>query len=376
MAKTLEEHHGYLADTVKLARYQAAIDKVVQPDHVVLDLGCGSGLLGLMALRAGARRVLFVEHGSVIEMARQTVTNAGFGDKAEFFRANSFELQLAQRVDVILCDHVGYFGFDYGVVELLADASVRFLAPGGTVIPSNIDLKLAPVESSDGRLLVDQWRDGSVPADFAWVAATSANTKHSINLAKEDLLAESTSLASIDLGKEAAPYHSWNAEFTCARDGTLSGLAGWFECTLVDDVVMTNSPEATECLARPQAFLPIETAAEIKAGEIVQATVFARPADNVIGWVVTLPERDRSYSHNTFNGLLLARDALLRAQPDRPATLNDRGKAHQVVLSYCDGERTVQEIQYLVQRDHPKLFPSAQATAAFILQTLSWDTGE
>ena len=376
MTKTLEEHYSYLADKVKLASYQAAIDKVVQPGHVVLDLGCGSGLLGLMALRAGARRVLFVEHGSVIEMARQAVANAGFTEKAAFFHTNSFELDLPERADVIICDHVGYFGFDYGVVELLADAKDRFLKPGGTLIPAKIELKLAPIESGEYRSLVDQWRNGSVPDEFAWVASTSANTKHSANLEQENLLADPATLTTIDLGAESAPFHSWDAEFTCTRDGTLDGLAGWFECTLIDDIVMTNSPTAQECLARPQAFLPLETPTAIKAGETVKATVFARPADNVIGWVVTLPETSTTFSHTTFNGMLLDKTALTRSQPDRLAALNDRGKAHQIVLSYCDGKRTVQEVQDLVQREHPELFPSAQASAAFVVQTLSWNTGE
>ena len=376
MAKTLEEHYGYLSDRVKLEKYQAAIDRLVRPEHVVLDLGCGSGLLGLMALRAGARKVLFVEEDAIIEVARQTVANMGFADKAEFFKANSFKLELAERVDVALCDHVGYFGFDYGVVELLADAKDRFLKPGGTLIPAKIELKLAPIESGEYRSLVDQWRNGSVPDEFAWVASTSANTKHSANLEQENLLADPATLTTIDLGAESAPFHSWDAEFTCTRDGTLDGLAGWFECTLIDDIVMTNSPTAQECLARPQAFLPLETPTAIKAGETVKATVFARPADNVIGWVVTLPETSTTFSHTTFNGMLLDKTALTRSQPDRIAALNDRGKAHQIVLSYCDGKRTVQEVQDLVQREHPELFPSAQASSAFVVQTLSWGTGE
>jgi hypothetical protein len=183
-------------------------------------------------------------------------------------------------------------------------------------------------------------------------------------------------LTTVDLGADAPPFHSWDAEFICTRDGTFDGLAGWFECTLIDDIVMTNSPTARECLARPQAFLPLETPTVIKAGETVQATVFARPADNVIGWVVTLPATNTTFSQTTFNGLLLDKTALTRSQPDRIAALNDRGKAHQIVLSYCDGKRTVQDVQDLVQREHPELFPSAQASAAFVVQTLSWNTGE
>ncbi len=66
----------------------------------------------------------------------KTVADAGFADKAEFFQANSFELTLPERADVVICDHVGYFGFDYGILELLADAKQRFLKPGGIIIPA------------------------------------------------------------------------------------------------------------------------------------------------------------------------------------------------------------------------------------------------
>jgi hypothetical protein len=44
------------------------------------------------------------------------------------------------------------------------------------------------------------------------------------------------------------------------------------------------------------------------------------------------------------------------------------------VLSYCDGHRTVAEVQTLVQRDHPQLFPTAMAATSFIAQVLSRDT--
>jgi protein arginine N-methyltransferase 1 len=376
MSKTLREHYGYLADRVKRSQYEAAIEHAVRPEHVVLDLGCGSGLLGLMALRAGARKVIFVDEDAVIEVARRTVVRAGFGDRAEFFQANSFELSLPELINVVICDHIGYFGFDYGVIALLADAQQRFLKPGGIFVPSQVVLKLAPVESETCRNLVAQWQNGSVPGEFGWLGTAAANTKHAVQLAPDDLLAESATLAKLELGADAAPYLSWNAEFHCARAGTLDGVAGWFDCRLIDDVHMTNSPEAEENLDRPQAFLPLEAPVAINKGERVRATVMARHLDNVIGWVVELPDSNMRFSHSTFNGLLLDREALTRARPDRIAKLNDRGRARHIVLSYCDGSRTVSDVQAMVERDYPKLFPSKQAATSFITQVLAWDTSE
>lgn len=375
MAKTLEEHYGYLVDRVKIETYQAAIDRLVHMDHVVLDLGCGTGLLGLMALRAGAHKVLFVEEGPIIEVARRTMTEAGFADQSEFLQRNSFELALPEQVDVVFCDHIGYFGFDYGVLALLADARQRFLKPDGIIVPAQIELQLAPIESESSRRLVGQWQDGSIPDEFSWVGTTAANTKHSTQLEESALLADAVTLATLDLGEPAEPFLSWTAEFRCARDGMLDGLAGWFDCRLSDGIRMTNSPTVAEALDRPQAFLPLESSVPVSAGEHIKATVMARHRDHVIGWIVELPESGQRFAHTTFNGLLLDKEALNRAQPDRVAKLNDRGRARQIVLSYCDGQRTLAEVQAMVLEEHPDLFPSTQATNSFVEQILAWDTG-
>jgi hypothetical protein len=67
---------------------------------------------------------------------------------------------------------------------------------------------------------------------------------------------------------------------------------------------------------------------------------------------------------------------LNRGRPDRLASLNDRGRARKIVLSYCDGKQTIEQVEALVIRDHPDLFPSAKATSAFVRSVLQWDTGE
>lgn len=376
MSSALEEHHGYLADATKIARYQSAIDKAVTSGQTVLDLGCGSGVLGLMALRAGAGKAYFVEEGVIIEAARRTVTTAGFADRAEFLQSNSFQLELPERVDVILCDHVGYFGIDYGILDLLSDARQRFLKPGGVMIPTGFTLKLAPVEADDTHDRINRWLGGRVPEDFAWLVSAAANTKHAVNLAGSDLLAEAADLATIVLGDEIEPFLTWNAEFQCTRDGRMDGVIGWFDCKLIDDVRMTNSPAADDALERPQAFLPLEAPVSVAAGETVAVTVMARHRDNILGWIVELPQSGQRFAQTTFNGLFLDSQTLTRAHPDRTAELNERGEACKLILAYCDGSRTVAEVQALVQQKYPNLFPTAFATEYFVTAVLAENTGK
>jgi hypothetical protein len=114
----------------------------------------------------------------------------------------------------------------------------------------------------------------------------------------------------------------------------------------------------------------------VKAGEVVSVTIMARHEDNVIGWVVELPASGKKLTHTTFNGLFLDRESLSRTQPDRPASLNQRGRARQIILSYCDGKRSIAEVEDQVLRDHPDLFPSTRASLSFIRHVVAWDTGE
>ena len=376
MAKTLEEHYGYLEDSAKVKQYQAAVAASIRPEHVVLDLGCGTGLLGLMALRAGAHKVYFVEEGPIIEAARRTIAETGFADKAVFLQANSYQLSLPEQVDVVICDHVGYFGFDYGILGLLADAKQRFLKPDGFSIPERIELNLAPVESESCRNIVGRWRSGDIPEEYSWMGTPAANTKHGVQLAATDLLATPSAVANLELGPEAPPFMSWTVEFSSTRDGTLDGVAGWFDCCLRGDIHMTNAPTDSTALDRPQAYLPLEKPVAVREGDLIRATIMVRHQDETIGWLIELPRTGERFAQTTFNGLLLDSDTLAQSRPNRVARLNDRGRARQIVLSYCDGQRTVSEVQELVLRDHPDLLPSASAIAVFINRVLAWDTSE
>jgi predicted RNA methylase len=45
----VDEHRQYLVDIPRLESFEHAIREVVRPGDVVLDLGCGTGILGMLA---------------------------------------------------------------------------------------------------------------------------------------------------------------------------------------------------------------------------------------------------------------------------------------------------------------------------------------
>ncbi|BCH17775.1 methyltransferase domain-containing protein [Mesorhizobium sp. L-2-11] len=373
-SSALQEHLGYVGDSVRLEQFKSAVAQVVKHGDYITDLGCGTGILGLLCLQAGASRVYAIDATAMIEVARESLVRAGWGDQAIFMGDYSARANLPERVDVVICDQVGYFGFDAGVIEYLADARRRFLKPGGALIPARLRLQLAAVESETSYGLADGWRREGVASEFHWVGQYAVNNKYAVNLQREELLGAPAELGSIDLREDNPDFFSWDAELRMERDGVLRGLGGWFDCELAKGVWLTNSPLADRPIKRSQAFLPIGEAVEVKCGDVVKARVMARPTDSVIAWEVEIPSGGLKFSHSTWQGELRTPAEIMRRNPAHVPRPNSRGQARMIVLGLCDGQRTVRQVEEAVLREHPGLFPSVEETARFVAQVLGKDT--
>lgn len=370
----LEEHWGYVADPVRLERFRESIRSVVKPGDLVADLGCGSGVLTLLSLQAEAGHVYAIDNSRMLTVARESIARCGFADRVSFIQGRSQKIKLPQRVDVVLCDHVGWFGFDYDILDLLADARRRFLKSDGVSIPGVIDLKLAAVESEACRAAAERWTDIDVPAAYRWLRDSSINSKHSVELEACELLGAPVDLGELDLRSQQPDFLSWSASLPIGRDGVVHGLAGWFDCELSDGVRMTNSPLATDRINRPQVFLPIDTPVRVAAGDSLNAAITARPADHVLGWSVAVPATGQRFSQSTWQGMLLATEDLIRGSPDRVPRPSPEAAARAMVLGYCDGQRSVRDIEQAVRREHPSLFPSPAEISRFVVEVLGRDT--
>ena len=85
-------HEEMLKDEVRTRSYMNAIlqNKHLFKDKVVLDVGCGTGILSMFAAKAGARLVIGVDMSSIIEQARIIVAANGFKETC-WATVNSFQ---------------------------------------------------------------------------------------------------------------------------------------------------------------------------------------------------------------------------------------------------------------------------------------------
>ncbi len=378
MSLVLDEHRQYLADAVRVSAFRQAIDEVVTPGDVVLDLGAGTGILGLMACRAGAKRVYAVDEGPIIGLAREIAWANGFQDRITHIKGLSTRVELPERVDVVLADQVGRFGLESGILEYFADSRARFLKPDGVMIPGEIGLVVAPVECGELFGQVDFW--GRTPAgyDFRPALAIAANTGYPARFDPAHLLGAPARAISVRLSTASTAALGAEVVLVAARPGALHGIGGWFEAQLSPGVTLTNSPLAARPIFRRQVFFPIARPVALEEHDQIGVRLRILPAAGVVSWTVDVrdgrgpaPTSKGRFAHSTFQGMLLCKEDLERTDLQFVPRLSPWGEARRSVLELCDGRRALGDIEREVHRRHPAIFQSPAEAAAFVTEVVT-----
>ena len=374
MSLALDEHRQFLADSARLTGFEAALSEVVRPDAVVLDLGAGTGILGLLACRAGARRVYAVDAGGMIQVARELSRANGFADRIVHLNGLSTHITLPEPVDVVVADQIGCFGFEAGVIEYFADARRRLMKPDGRLVPSAITFWIAPVEAPEIRDRIAFWTRPQRGFDLTAALPAAMNTEYPMKLRSEQLLGEPAEIGRIELTADSERRLVNRVTTTIEKKGTLHGIGGWFCAQLSDSVTLTNSPRAAQSIDRRNVIFPIAEPVTIGPGDRVSVTMNILASDAQVAWRVDVTSSDgqsmRTFSHSTWRGMLLCPEDLRRLRPDHVPTLSPWGLARRSVLELCDGGHSTADIEASVFVRHRDLFHSAADAARFVAEVL------
>jgi len=174
----IEYHRTLIADTARNEAFFRALKSVIEPGKtVVADIGAGTGLLGLMASKLGAKDVFLFETAEVAGVAAQ-VLKANKAKRCHLIPCHSTEFDDKLAVDVIVSETLGNYALEENIIATLADARQRFLKPGGTIIPSRIAQYVAPVTAPRIDQELRAWQRVGHGLDLAPAQAMTLNNAY------------------------------------------------------------------------------------------------------------------------------------------------------------------------------------------------------
>ena len=299
-----------LADAPRMDAYAAALRRVIGPDSVVMDLGCGPGVFALLACKLGARRVYAVEPDNVVALAREAAAANRFSDRIEFFEKFSTDIRLPEPATIIVSDLRGVLPYFQQHIQSIIDARKRLLAPGGVLISRRDILWAAVVEAPEQyEELVSPWQN-QFELDLSAGTRFITNTWRKSEIKPEQFLAEPVCWNTIDYyevdSHDARAEISWRA----ARNGTAHGFAVWFDSELVDEIRFSNHPAAPRMIYG-QGFFPFSQPVEVSEDDHIELRLSANfVQDNYVWrWDTDFTDRERikaGFKQSTFYGAPLS----------------------------------------------------------------------
>jgi hypothetical protein len=279
----LSIHRLMLSDRVRTEAYRKALRSPVEPGAVVLDVGAGTGIMGMLAVQAGARKVYAVEPTGIAGLARQLIERNRMGDRIELIESAVESVELPERVDVLVGEWMGCYGVDENLLPSMVVARDRWLKPGGAVLPEAVTGWLAPVEDDGLAEGIEEWRARPYDLDFGALAEASANeVRMGHHESEPDALLSvpqelwTADVRTITLAEARGPFEA-EVRFSVERRGRFSMLAAWFVAHFGDGSVLSNAPDAPETHWGRSAF-PLDAAVEVEPGVAIEVDLTCEPA--------------------------------------------------------------------------------------------------
>jgi SAM-dependent methyltransferase len=363
----LSEHRLYWADSVKIDRYRRALGVLVTADSVVLDLGCGTGLLGLLAVQLGARRVYAVDSGSIIALAEEIAAANGASDRITHVQAMSTSVELPEQVDIVVADQLGGLAYEPGMLRYYADARQRLLKPGGAFIPDRLRLMLAPVETIEMTNEVDFWRSSPAGLDVSAAAAYAASNVHSPQLTADNLLADPVVVR--EQSSSVNESFVIEAEFVVERDGVLQGIAGMFEAVMVDGVLMSNNPRSADHMEhRWNSVYPLPELVRVSVGDRVTTSLDVSVTDERVTWKIAVDSgaAPRRFTGSTFFAAFLTANDVRRMSKDYVPELGAKGAVWRAGLDLVNAGLSIGELEQTLANRFPNVLTSPYKASEFV----------
>jgi protein arginine N-methyltransferase 1 len=158
----LRVHEVMLKDKPRTEGYLNAIklNPTDFKDKIVLDVGCGTGVLSMFAAKHGAKKVYAVEATVVAQIAELLIQANNLDDRIQVIRGKIESVELPEKVDIIISEWMGYYLLHESMFQSVIIARDRWLKPEGKMYPSQARMYFAPLSLAEyHKENFDNWGD-------------------------------------------------------------------------------------------------------------------------------------------------------------------------------------------------------------------------
>ena len=292
----IEYHRTLIADRVRNDAFAAALARVIRKgETVVADIGAGTGLLGLMAARLGAREVYLYEVAEVAGVA-QEILKRNRARNCHLMPCHSTEMQDPPRADVIVSETLGNYPFEENIIETMNDAVRRHLRRGGVVIPGRLAQLVAPVVTDRFHVELTAWERVGHGIDLSPAQLMSFNNIYVRTLAPAELLDDGRSARTwdeVDFSVANRTTRKGDTRWAPGRGTTIYGFATWWVADLVPGISISTAPDAPRTHWE-QLYFPLMRPIKVRSDETIAIALRSRTsmqAGTDVAWTVTRSDR-------------------------------------------------------------------------------------
>jgi type III protein arginine methyltransferase len=263
-------HFSIIRDERRNAAYDAALRRTVKPGAKVLEIGTGSGILAMMAARAGAGEVVSCEaNAAVAAQAAKIVALNGYADRVRIIVKHSKNLSLESDLhgpaDVLVSEIVSADLLGEDVLAVMQDVVPRLLKPGAAVIPAQGSIRIALAEDGEDGNRRMGMVDGFDLSPFNCLA----KTKYMTLGGRLTQRSEAADLFRFDFAG-GGPFEALRTNCTLtAGGGRVTGIVQWISLGLDGQGTYENRPEDKRYSCWGKFVYPFRRPLELRAGERV-----------------------------------------------------------------------------------------------------------
>ncbi|XP_047987741.1 protein arginine N-methyltransferase 1 [Leguminivora glycinivorella] len=271
-------HYDMLSDKVRTESYRNAIlnNKETMKDKIVLDLGCGTGILSMFSATAGAKKVYALDQSEVVYHAMDIIRENNLHETIKVVKGRLENTKLDEKVDIIVSEWMGYFLLFEGMLDSVIYARENCLKPGGLLLPNRCNISLVASGDVDThKKLIEFWSD--VYGYKMNCMKPEVVREASIDVVgSKNIISEPCVVKDIDINTCNTDVMDFTSSFKLpiTKDGSLTSLVGYFDTffDLPNKVSFSTGPH-TMATHWKQTVFYFRDCKEVKQGDVIEGTI-------------------------------------------------------------------------------------------------------